>query len=156
MCISATGTLKANGNEVAVLDHDAHVDARLLPALAVAVDVPAAAHQHVRGQRCAAGEVNQQPFAARFDTFYDLAGDRRVVVEAREQRVSGAEDRDRLAGERAAQGARGAKDGIAFRHCLTAPRRRSDCARLVRVMPYRQAECGAGACRAGRDGSRRP
>ena len=38
-----------------------------LPALAVAVDVPASAHQHVRGENGAAGEIDQQPLAARFD-----------------------------------------------------------------------------------------
>ena len=48
----------------------------------------------------------------------DLAGERRVVVEAREQRIGGAEAGDGLAAEGAAERARGAEDGVAFRHWL--------------------------------------
>ena len=82
------GNIKANGLIVGVLNHDAHVDARLLPALAGTVDVPASAHEHVSGQRGAAGKMHQQPLAARLHAVDGLAGERRVVVEAREQRVS--------------------------------------------------------------------
>src|SRR5579862_7281579 len=40
---------ESDRNEVAVFDHDAHVEPRLLPAFSVAIDVPASVHQHVRG-----------------------------------------------------------------------------------------------------------
>ena len=44
-----------------------------LPALAVAVDVPASVHQQMRGQNAAAGKMNQQPFAARLHAVDGLA-----------------------------------------------------------------------------------
>ena len=62
--------------------------------------------------------MNEEPFAAGFNARYKLAGDGRVVVKAREQRIGGAEDGDGLAGESTAQVAGGAKDGIALRHFL--------------------------------------
>jgi hypothetical protein len=48
-------------------------------------------------QRPAAGKMNQQPLAARLHLLDGLAGERRVVVEAREQRIRRAESGDRLA-----------------------------------------------------------
>ncbi len=53
----------------------------------MAVDVPASVHEHMSSQRAAAGEINQQPFAARFHAIDRLSGQRRVVVEARQQRI---------------------------------------------------------------------
>ena len=61
-------------------------------------------------------KMDQEPLAAGFHVVDDLADDRRVVVEAREQRVIGTETGDRLSNKCAAHGARGAEDGIAFGH----------------------------------------
>jgi hypothetical protein len=55
---------EAHGNVFAGFKHDAHLAVRALPALAGAIDVPTAAHEHVRGQRGAAREMDEQPLAA--------------------------------------------------------------------------------------------
>ena len=143
---------KAYGDVVAVLDDDAHVEAGLLPALAVAVDVPTAAHEHMSDESSAAGEMDEEPFAAGFDAIDELAGDGRVVVEAGEQGIGGAEDGDGLAGEGAAQSARAVRK-------MVSPSGMVYCTSPVRVgcaCAMRRAACGAGACRAGRGGSRHP
>ncbi len=112
------GHAKAHRLVFPVLDHDAHVKVRELPALALAIDVPPAVHQQVRGKNAAARKIDQQPFSARLDAVDRLPSERRVVVEAREQRISGAEARDGFACQRASQVARGAKNRIAFGHSL--------------------------------------
>ena len=75
VCICATGTLKADG----LADRWFSITMRmlmrgLLPALAVPINVPASAHEHVRGKDAAAGKMHQQPLAARFHLFDLLAG----------------------------------------------------------------------------------
>jgi len=72
----------------------------------------------MRSQDSAAGKMNEQPFAARLDLIDRLANERRIVVESNEERERRPEADDRLAHERAADVARGAKDGVAFRHSL--------------------------------------
>jgi hypothetical protein len=109
---------KADSLACAVFKDNAHVSTGLLPPFADAVDVPTAAHQHVCDKNATAGKIDEHPLAARFDAVDMLASERRVVVEAREQRVIRTEAGDGPAGEGAAQCARGAKDGIAFGHSL--------------------------------------
>ena len=87
-------------------------------ALAGTVDVPAAVHAHVRAQHQAAGEAHQQVLAGRVDALDRPAGERRVVVDPGERGEHRLEADDRLAGQRAVQRARGAEDGVAFRHAL--------------------------------------
>jgi hypothetical protein len=84
-CASLLPARETHRNVLAVLEHDAHVDARLLPSFAGPVDVPAAAHEHMSSQRSAAGKMNQQPLAARLHLLDRLPCKRRVVVEARQQ-----------------------------------------------------------------------
>src|SRR5580698_4119632 len=93
---------EADGLVVRILDHDPHLKARKLPALAKAIDMPVAVHQQMSGKNAAAGKINQHPLAARLHVIDGLAGEWSVVIETREQRISRAEDRDRLADERAA------------------------------------------------------
>ena len=67
------GHVESHGDIFAVLDDDAHVARGLLPRLAGAIDVPTAAHEQMSSKDAAAGEVNQHPFAARFDLVHELA-----------------------------------------------------------------------------------
>src|ERR1700722_20161937 len=110
------GNFKTYSLVLAVLDHDAHVESRRLPAFAMSIDVPTAIHQQVRSEDSAAGKMNEQPFSARFDLIDRLANERRVIIESHEERKRRPEADDRLAQECAADIARGAKDGVAFRH----------------------------------------
>ena len=59
---------------------------------------------------------DQQMLAGGLAALDRAAGDRRVVVDAREVRVRGVELRDRVAGEHAVQRPRRPEDRIAFRH----------------------------------------
>ena len=124
------GNAEAHSLAHAVLEHDAHISAGLLPRLADAVDVPAATHEHVSHENAAAGEVDEHPLATRFDAVDLLAGERGVVVKARDQRVIGTETGDGAAHEGTAQCTRGAKDGIAFGHFL-------DCSERVAVTMWK-------------------
>ena len=121
-----------------------------LPALARPVEMPRAVHPHVRAQRQAAGEAHQQVLAARLAALDGAAGDRRVVVDARQRRQAGGEG-----GHDACRRARGA-----------ARRRRARSCRLQASSTSAREPCGfrrpgagppAGAARAaaGRRWSRR-
>ena len=152
--------VEADRDEVRRRDEHAHVARRPLPALARPVDVPAPVHAHVRAQHEVAGEAHQQMLAAGLDRFDGAAGDRRVVVDARERRVDGLEARHDLPGERAMQRARGAEDRVAFRH--GAPRDRRARPSRPRVGPRRvrpalapHLVAEAGADEAGVDEERR-
>jgi len=62
--------------------------------------------------------MNQQPFTARFHLIHSLAGQRSIVVKAREHWISRSKNGDRFTDQCAAHCSRGSKDGIAFRHEL--------------------------------------
>ena len=70
----------------------AHVAASTLPPLPYPVDVPAATHQHVRGQDEIAGEMDEQPFAARLHSLDDAAGHRALIVHAGQRRIGSLKD----------------------------------------------------------------
>ena len=108
--------IEGDGQQIIRAQHDAHVAARAVPPLPDAVDVPAAAHQHVRGQDEIAGEMHEQPFAARLHLLDDAAGHRALIVHAGQRRIGGFKEGDFVAGKALLQSASGAEDGIAFRH----------------------------------------
>ena len=108
--------IESDGHQIGCAEHDPHVAAGALPPLAHAIDVPAAAHQHVGGEDEIAGEMDEQPFAARLHLLDRAAGHRALVVHAGQRRIRGLKQVDRLTGKRLVQSAGGAKDGIAFRH----------------------------------------
>ncbi len=80
------------------------------------VDVPAAAHQHVRGQDEIAGEMDEQPFAARLHSLDDAAGHRALIMHAGQRRIGSLKTRDFTAGKSLLQCTSGAENGVAFRH----------------------------------------
>ena len=110
--------MKADRLVVAVFEHNSHLACRLLPSLARTINMPTAAHQHVCGERSASREMDEQPLAAGFNRVYKLAGEWRVVIESRKQRIGGAEPRDSLAGKCTAHRARSSENGIALGHVL--------------------------------------
>ena len=108
--------VEADGDEAGRGDEHAHVARRALPALAGPIDVPAPVHPHVRAEDEIAGERHQQMLAARRDRLDRPAGDRTIVIDARQRGEGRVEPGDDLAGERALQRPRRAKDRVAFRH----------------------------------------
>ena len=113
--------VEGDGEHRRRFDHDAHVSTVPLPFFAGTIDVPTAAHQHVGEQDQVAGKMHEHPLAAGFDRVHGAAGERRVVVDAREFGEDGLEAGDGLAGERAVEGAGGAEDGVAFGHVRRFP-----------------------------------
>lgn len=124
------GDADCKSDEVGGFEVDADVAAGDEPAFAGAVDVPAAAHQHVGDENgrgfdggglpflgMRAGEVDQKPLAAGFYFGDDLAGEGLVIVGTGDQGVGGFEAGNGLAGEGTAESTGGSIDGIAFRHC---------------------------------------
>src|ERR1035441_5768362 len=109
---------KTDGVKFAGLNHNTHVDGRLLPTFSGTIDVPAAVHQHVRNQSASPGEMNEYPFATRFDVFDGLPPQRRVVIETCQPGKGGTKGRHSLPAQCAIECARRAKDGIAFGHGL--------------------------------------
>src|SRR5579863_6174342 len=107
---------ESDGLADAVLEHNAHLVAGPAPTLPRGVDVPAAAHAHVGGEDAVPGEMDQEPFAARFDPLDDPTGQGRVVVRAGEKRIVRAKASNGAAGEHAPERPGGAVDGIAFGH----------------------------------------
>src|ERR1039458_4495244 len=81
------------------LHYDAHVRAVPLPLFAGTVDVPTAAHQHVSEQDEVAGEVHEEPLAARFHGLDGASGERGVVIDARQLGEHGFEAREELSTE---------------------------------------------------------
>lgn len=105
------------------LDDNAHVHSRLQPRLTRTVNMPTAAHQHVRSENAATREMHQQPLPARLHTFNLLPSQRRVLVKPRQQRIVRAKACDRSAHKRATQSPCRPKDRIAFGHGVSiAPR----------------------------------
>jgi hypothetical protein len=72
----------------------------------------------VGDERAAAGEMDEEIFAAGFDMGDGLAYEGRVVVEARELGEGGAEGCDSAALEGSGKGAGGAIEGVSFGHCF--------------------------------------
>src|SRR3954468_3183765 len=97
-------------------NHAPHVTARLAPAFAGTVDVPAAVHAHVRAQDEITGKVHQQMFAGGADPRDGAAGDRGIFVYAGEGGQRRFEAHDLVPRQRAMERARGAKDRVPFRH----------------------------------------
>ena len=75
VCICATGTRKPTAWYALFSMTMRMLMAGLLPWLAGAVDVPTAAHEHMSSEDAAAGEMDQQPLAARLDAVDVLAGE---------------------------------------------------------------------------------
>jgi hypothetical protein len=144
------GNVETDRKVFSIFKHDARGARGRLPLLPRAVDVPAAAHQHVRGDSCAAGKMNEQPLAASFHLRDDLPGQWSVIVKPGQQRIRRAKRGYGLAGERAMQRAGRAEDCVAFRHApIEAPQ-----------AEFRFAESAsgsaAGAARAAQCGIRHP
>src|ERR1022692_711231 len=72
-------------------------------------------------QNQVARKMHEQPLAAGFHGIDGAAGERRVVVDAREFGEDGLEAGDGRAAERALEGAGGAEDGVAFGHVRRTP-----------------------------------
>ena len=85
--------VEGDGEHRRGLDHNAHVSAVPLPLFAGTVDVPTAAHQHVGEQNQVAGKMHEQPLAAGFHGLDGAAGERGVVIDAREFGEDGFEAR---------------------------------------------------------------
>ena len=86
--------IEGDGHQISRAQHDPHMAARALPPLAHAVDVPAAAHQHVCRQDEIAGKMDEQPFTARLHLLDGAAGHRALIVHAGQRRVRGLKERD--------------------------------------------------------------
>src|SRR5207248_7693639 len=105
------------GHEAVVgMQLEAGLEGGPAPPLAFAIDVPGSVQHHVRAQRPPLLESDEQVLAAGRHLL-DALAERSAAEIAAESGHPGAD-------QRLAQGGRGAKDGVAFRHLpLPAPRR---------------------------------
>jgi hypothetical protein len=87
-----------------------------LPSFTGAVDVPASVHAHVGTKNEITRKVNQEMLAGGTHSFDRATSNWCVFVDAVERRQNRLETGDRLARQRAMEGARGAEDGVPFRH----------------------------------------
>ena len=108
--------VEAHGNKVFGRHNDPHRSAGPLPALAGAIDVPAAIHPHVRSQQQTATEFHQDVFPRRTHPAHQSSRDPVIVMDARQVRKHGLEPDHRFARQRAIERPRRAKDGVSFRH----------------------------------------
>ena len=84
VCMCATGTRKPTAWHTLFSSTMRMLRPGCCHALADAVDVPTAAHEHVSHENTAAGEIDEQPLATRLDAIDVLAREWGVVVKARE------------------------------------------------------------------------
>ena len=108
--------IKGNCHNISCAQHNPHLAARALPPLAGSVDVPAPAHQHVCRQDEIAGEMDEQPLAARLHLLDGPPGHRALIVRAGQRRIICFEVRDLVTSQSMVQSTSRAEDGVAFRH----------------------------------------
>src|SRR5262244_2540609 len=73
--------IEGDSEDALGVQDDAHMDASALPAFSGAVDVPTAAHEHVRQEGEIARKMDEQPLPAGFDVIDGPTGDRRINLD---------------------------------------------------------------------------
>lgn len=113
------GNVEADRDRVGCCDQHAHIARGTLPAITRPVEMPAAAHAHVRVEDEIAREAHEQMLAARDHRLDRASRDRPVLVDARQGGENRLEPRDDPPRQNAVHRLGRAKNCVAFGHKWT-------------------------------------